>query len=179
MNIPVGPFIAMGKFGYNLYSFLFKGPKVSAALDWIHGEQKNLGASHLNPKDGEAIHFTDAIFVFEFKSHYELVLKNTSRHTAYNIQLLNKREIFSSCEEPEKLASLLPNESLRLKCWFIHRADLKGSETADRHHIPPHLQGRKLFIVYQNEAQKDFFTQFNVDDKKTENVYLLKRPVNK
>lgn len=166
----------MGKFGFNLYSFFFKGPKVNAALDWIHGGQTNLGASQLNPKEGTPIHFTEAIYVFEFKVHYELVLKNTSRYTANNIKLLNENEIFSSCEKPEKLASLLPNESLKLKCWFIHQAHLRGSETNNRHHVPPQIEGKKLIITYQNEAQKDFFTEFTVDDKNVVNKYLLKNP---
>lgn len=176
MQIPLVPFISLGKKGYNLYSYLFKGPKIDASLKFLHSGQAYLGASSQNPKD-RPVYVGDAVNVYNFRSKYKLLLKNTSKYTAYNVRLINSTEIFSSHEEIEQLTSLNSGENISIICWFITPSvNAKGYETKRYHGIPEEKRNKTLLIAYDNEARKTFYTRFTINEKQAINEYMLKLP---
>jgi hypothetical protein len=176
MKIPLGPFTALGKTGYNLYCYFFKGAKIDASLKFLGSEQRILGASPRNPTD-RPVYVADAINVFDFKSRYKLTVKNTSKNTAYNVRLINSNEIFTSHEEIEPLTSLSSGESISITCWFITPSvHAKGYETKSYHGIPKEKKNKTLIIAYDNEARITFYTKFTIDETQALNEYLLKLP---
>jgi hypothetical protein len=176
MNIPLGPFISLGKTGYNLFSYFFKGPKIDGALKFLDGGQTFFGPSPKNPTDS-AVFYGEAINVYDFYSRFQLTLKNTSKYSAYNIRLINGREIFSQYENLEQLTSLDPGESITITCRFLTiSVHCKGNETNLYHGIPESKKNKYLTIAYENEARTTFYTQFKIDENEAHNNYLLKAP---
>ncbi|MEI8280554.1 MAG: hypothetical protein WCG87_12400, partial [Bacteroidota bacterium] len=132
------------------YRYLTKGAKVDAALNFISSSQKPLGASEQNPTD-RPVHVSEAIFVFDFESHYELVLTNASGNPAYNLTLPNVDEIFSRHDPLPKNCILNPGESIKINCWFVSRnVQTTGSKTDQYHDIPAKKKKRILVIKYDN-----------------------------
>lgn len=176
MKIPLAPFIFLGKTGYNLYNYFYKGPKVDASLKLIDSSQKLRGASHLNPTD-KPVFFGEAINVFNFTSRFNLTLKNTSKSPAYNIRLVNSKDIFSSNEDIEQLTILNPGESISIICFFhTQEVHVKSFEREIYHGIPKEKKSMPLIVAYENEARTTFYTKFIVDDMNAINNYSLKKP---
>lgn len=175
MKLPIGIFTALGKTGYTLYSYWYKGAKIDASLTFNHSKQVPKGASELNPDD-KPVYVGDAIFVFDFVSEYILTLKNASKNPAYNIRLVNHKEIFSFIEPLPALASLEPGQSVTLKCTFqTFNVHVKSGTSKDRYmRIPEKVQDRTLLISYQNEARTTFYTKFKISEDEATNEHTLK-----
>jgi|GEM_PF-3337409 len=161
MSLPIGIFTALGKTGYALYSYWRKGAKIDASLTFVQSKQIPKGASSQNPAD-EPVFVGDAIFVFDFVSEYRLTLKNASNNPAYNIKLLNHRDIFSRVDQLPDLASLEPGASLTLRCTFqVRNVHIKSGTPKDKYmSIPESQLNKPLIISYQNEARATFYTKF-------------------
>lgn len=177
MGVPIGLFTGMGKIGYNIYSYFYKGAKIDAALNFSGSHQRpHPGVSPKNRQD-EATFFRDAIHVFDFKSDYELVLQNASGNPAYNVRLINADEIFSGHDGLMKNMILAPTASVTINCWFTsNNVHIRGSEADKYHGIPSERKNRGLIIAYDNEARVTFYTKFKIDDRNTINEYSLKKP---
>lgn len=169
-------FVSCGKLGYSLLSYFFKGPKVDASLTHVISRQIPKGVSYLNPIN-QRIHVGEAINQFEFEVCYELTIKNSSKHPAYNIKFINDKIIFSSNEELEQLESLQPNESKKIQCSFLTKnIHAKGQETQKYLEIPDNIIDVELVISYQNDARTTFYTKYKVNEKQANNTYSFFKP---
>lgn len=171
IDIPTGPFLHLGKFEVNLYLHFFKGAKIDAHLEPDY-------MSPFGEPDGQYCHNRNED-IYSFKRSYTLVLKNTSAHPARNVKLVNAEEIFYQIIPMDQNLYLKEDSNpYEVKCRFC-LDNITTSEPYLRKYqdaIPEDKLGKNLFISYQNEAGKTFYTAFKIDLTNTSNEYLLKLP---
>jgi len=121
--------------------YVYKGGRIDCALEWVSEGRFGDGVSHQQP-DATFLHVVSA----------KLLLKNNSTNPAYNIKLLNAKEIFHNIDFREKLFSLMGNESKQIDVGFIQTL-------LD---IPVHKLNKTLTIQYENERGTKLYTKFLV-----------------
>ena len=105
---------------------------------------------------------------------HNLVLKNNSSTTAYHIHFENIAECFDEFELPQKMFSLVSNESKEFNVKFIRYLDAKTGQEADNFPlIPLEKERQKLIITYKNEAGTQFITNFYISLTHPENEYII------
>jgi hypothetical protein len=176
MTFPVGIFAALGKAGYKMYAYFFKGPKIDAALKYQAYEKEYISVSPFN-NTTDNISSNKILHRYRFTGNYILMLKNNSRNTAYRISLSNASTIFSSFDHIHQLEHLEPGQKLELKITFTHIADLTDAESDKVPSIPWESHNKYLIIVYQNEAGNNFFTRFKISDRDSINTYNIGLPI--
>jgi hypothetical protein len=168
-------FTFLGKFGYNLYSYIYKGPKIDLSLEIFDSSNDRLQTSYKNSPDTPT-YMGDAIEVYNFTNNLELILKNTSTYTAYNIKIIEGAELFTLIQPlPQKL-SLIANNEFKINCQFIERdVHLKYHELGRHFGVPEYAKNKNLVVSYQNESRNTFYTTFKINDSEAVNTYSLKK----
>jgi hypothetical protein len=173
-------FKSLQKFGVNLFFYFLKGARVDAALKWNGRSRSPTGRTYPKPgavpvmENGLAIAYNadDLIREWRITSKGELVIKNNSRNHAYNLQLLNAEDIFSTYTPLPTLSSLGPNESIELPIEFIQMCYAPSGLDADKvPDIPKEKENFILKIRYENEAGTKFLTKFAVSYSTIYNEY--------
>lgn len=153
----------------DLFRYFTKGARIDAALEFEFRHRHNAGDVGLKP-GSSPIEFSpgkfgynaeDLIRKWEISTKYKLKLKNNSTATAYNVTLLNSKEIFSEIEPIPKLLSIAPNEEIKFEVEFrqLHFG-YSGVDADNLPGIPAEKEHRILNIQYQNEAGTKMYTKF-------------------
>lgn len=176
MKIPIGVFITMGKVGYTLYSYFFKGPKVDLSMEIFDSSQRFLRASDRNISDKPTF-IGNFVGVYDFTNNFKLVFQNTSSNPAYNIKISHGVEYFSQILPLPQNLCLQPHEKFEIDCQFLEKNIHASSHEFGRYFgIPNSIRNKDLVITYQNEARNDFYTIFKINSEVTQNEYLIKNP---
>ena len=175
MKIPIGLFAVLGKFGYNLYCYIYKGPKIDLSLEVVESAVDYLGESSQNPND-RSISILEGIGVYDFTNTFKLVFKNNSANPAYNIKIIQGKELFHKILPLPQNLSLLPNEKHEIECQIVERGlHLKSSEQGKYVGGPQYAKNKDLIISYQNESRSVFYTCFKISSLEAINSYSLKQ----
>jgi hypothetical protein len=167
------------KVGIDLFFYFLKGARIDAALKF-NGNSRSPKERFLKPgskpiESDNIYDSNDFVTRWELISYGQLILKNNSKNYAYNIELINAKEIFSTISPLEKLTSIAPNEKLELEVKFIQYVMEDYGHQADQHSgIPKSLHDKILVIQYENESGTKFFTKSYIDYQKIYNVYTTK-----
>jgi hypothetical protein len=168
------------KVSVNLFFYFAKGARVDAALQWNgssrspRGHYPKPGATPL-PEGPNVWDRDDMITVWELITKAKLILKNNSKYHAYNLLLINAKELFRFAPNIPKLASLAPNEELSLDVEFQQTVHESTGPEADAHAgIPKQMENRTLIIQYENEAGTRLFTHSHIDLETVYNEYRTK-----
>jgi len=164
----------------DLFRFFFKGARVDAAL--TRTGRLRLNAGDANIKEGAlpvdigdgriAYNAEDIIRRWIVKTQAKLTLKNNSSYPAYNVILLNAKEIFDTYERMPTLLSLAPNEEREFKIEFIQtHFSYSGVDADNLPAIPPEKQNMRLGIQYQNERGTKMRTDFRISFGEPSNEY--------
>lgn len=175
MIFPIGLLAALGKAGYKVGAYFFKGPKIDAALEYQSCEKECISVSPFNTVTGSNP-ANKVLNRYRFTGNYILVLKNNSRNQAYYISMLNASEIFSSFDHIHQLEHLESGQKLELKISFSYIADMTEPASNQAPSIPWESLNKNLVIAYQNEAGNKFYTLFKVSDREICNTYHLILP---
>ena len=164
------------KVGIDLFFYFFKGARIDAALKFNGNsrspKEKVLKAGSKPIESDNVYDNNDFITKWELKSYGLLILKNNSKNYAYNVELVNAKDIFSTITPIEKLTSIAPNEKIELEVQFIQYVMEQYGHEADSHSgIPNSLHDKTLVIQYENESGTKFFTKSYIDYKKIYNIY--------
>ena len=169
---------------YKFYLFLIQAARVTAALEngrksriplsdrgYVKPGSKPILDDHGNPYAWSA---KDLMLCFLVTSKFNLILKNNSKHTAYNVTLENANKIFASFQPLKKLTSLEANESIEIdvKIERIKYVE-SGVEVDSMPNIPEDLEEKILVIKYENESGTKFTTHFWINDGAPYNEYIL------
>ncbi|MES2004326.1 MAG: hypothetical protein V4450_07380 [Bacteroidota bacterium] len=173
----IGP---LKKISVNLFFYFAKGARVDGALQW-NGRMRSPRGHYPKPDakplpEGPNVwNRDDMMTVWELLTKAKLILKNNSKNYAYNLSLVNAKEIFSVVPNIPKLTSLAPNEELPIEVEFHQTVHEPTGPEADAHAgIPNVLKNRTLIIQYENEAGTKFFTHSFMDFKIIYNEYRTK-----
>lgn len=168
---------------YRLIIHYTKGGRVEAALQ--KGNRLRLRTlndflkSNAEPvlEDGKIIGYDskDVMMEFMIVTNGKLILKNNSKHHAYNIELINAADIFQECKNLLKLTSLAPNEKIEIDISFQQVGHFESGVIADKlPDVPDKVKNKILNIKYENEAGTKLLTKFWVSftDIRNEQTYL-------
>jgi hypothetical protein len=168
---------------YRLFIHYSKGGRVEAALQ--KGSRLRLRTMNdfLKPnaepilEDGKIIGYDSKDVMMEFRivTNGKLILKNNSKHHAYNIEIMNAADIFHECKNLPKLTSLTPNEKIEVDISFQQAGHFESGMLADKlPDVPDNVYNKILKIKYENEAGTRLLTKFWISftEIRNEQTYL-------
>ena len=174
LQIPFGLFTIFGKFGYNLFSYLNKGPKIDLHLEIISSEKDLLGTSENNASDSPTL-AEDTINVYNFTSNFKLVFKNTSSNPAYNIIILKGQQYFNFINPLPQNLLLLPTDEHTVDCQIVTKNVHASNREFDQYFgVPSEIRNNEIIVSYQNEARNTFYTIFKINHEESKNEYSLR-----
>lgn len=170
------------KLGIDLFYYFFKGARLDGALQWAGRSRRPLhefprpNATPVESTPSNVVYdYRDILRQWEIKVNGILTLKNNSKNFAYNVILMNAKELFATCENISKLTSIAPNDKLELKVSFVqYMVAHGGNETEVLPDIPPEKENKYLLIQYENERGTHFLTKFALSFTEIRNEYTYK-----
>lgn len=120
----------------------------------------------------ETIHVSEAVYDYDFRWDYVMVIKNNSSIPAFNL-VIKELPVFLRITDPmERTISLRPFEKIELKCIVQHSETMNGHAVIQRFKQFPYFTDKiKMVIGYQNERHKQFYTTFVYDKIGQRNEY--------
>ena len=180
-------FKLLGDYGIKLFFFFAKGARIDAALQ--KGTRIRTRTMNDFPKpDAEVIvvngqtvyNAEDILMGWRIETQGNLILKNNSKNHAYNIILLNAKEIFDEIQPLKKLTSLAPNETIEIPIKFIQGCHADSGLVADKlPDIPKDKENKILNIQYENESGTKLLTRFFISFTQIYNEYTYSKSKNK
>jgi hypothetical protein len=156
---------------FDYLRYRFKSARIAVALQATNRSRVPLGTIGVRDgaepvefiKDMPAYDADDMLRYWQVTQRGNLILKNNSSNTAYNIRLVNAEAIFDKIDRLEKLASLAPNTSISIPIEFVQSlVAVTGQEADALPLIPAEKQNIYLLIQYENESGKKMTTKFSV-----------------
>ncbi|TDW97131.1 hypothetical protein [Dinghuibacter silviterrae] len=174
-------FSFLKRVGVDLYYFYFKGARIDAALQW---QGRMQGVISTYPRKGAVpsryigdqpeYGAEDIERIWEVSDNAILIIKNNSKHYAYNVTFPNHKDIFTRFELPPKLTSIAPDARIEIPVTIIHyNVSPLAEEVRTTPDLPANKQDRYLLIQYENERGTHFLTRFITSFKTIRNEYTF------
>lgn len=141
-------------------------PRFALALQWAHGYRANKGLSNLNKFSGQPIHAENALWSFEISNRYNLILKNVSNESAWNIEIVDAEKIFDTIQKLPPLASLKSGEEISSEVEFLQYYNGFGLDADKLPRIPTEKEGLPIIIKFENSDGQKFSSKFTLQDGK-------------
>jgi len=167
------------KYGIEVFFYFVKGARVDGALQWAGRSRRPLleypspEATPIEIQGNQIVYdAADILRQWEIIVRGTLILKNNSKNYAYNVILLNAKELFHTSGAISKLTSIAPDGKLEISVSFIqYMVARSGMETEVLPDIPADKANRYLLIQYENERGTKFLTKFLLSFTDSYNVY--------
>ncbi len=139
----------------------FDQPKVYLVFNFNNASQRPQGLSSKNDSL-QAIAVPHVIYDYELRWEYDLLLRNNSEHTAYNIKLISPTisNKFFLHPKLDTLKPLTENSEVPYSARFSDYFTGNGSEVAVRMKEGSHLLS-EFILEYTNLKGTKFYTQYN------------------
>jgi len=173
------PFGFLYKYAKSLYSFVFKQPRIDIAFERNNdGQSGRISFGYSQNQPNKIMSVPDAIHYFQFFWSYNILIKNNSSHTAYDLKVERIEGSPTYIKKIPPISTLKEANSLKLLCNFTHKEEISSNEAERKHdmNFPQHLNKIRIIISYTNEARKKFFTEFIYTKEGQSNVHLKNNP---
>lgn len=174
ISIGVGIIIAIIPFLWKKY---FARPELTIELLRNGSSSFNSGISNKNDVSKGYIDGNNAIYIFNIKWKFKIIIRNNSENIAFypKLTLDTTNPKFTMITPLNELTPISMKEPVVLEAEYFKLEECKGQQRTDAGKFPEDLENMKLLLEYKNASKITRFTLYSHSDLK-KNIFLTRKP---